>query len=93
MPLTLCVGHRFSWINEWSELTVSGATRGMEIILPDWFYQGILNERLVLALDPAYSPPTGGSSAGSTASPANTVVAARKAGDFPSKRCTKKAAA
>ena len=52
--------HRFSWINEWSDLTVGGATRSMEIILPDWFYQGILNERLVLAIDPAYFTLTGG---------------------------------
>lgn len=52
--------HRFSWINEWSELTVGGTTRGMEIILPDWFYQGIVKENLVLAIDPAYFSLTGG---------------------------------
>ncbi len=53
--------HRFSWINEWSELTVAGGyTRGMEIVLPDWFYQGVINEKLVLAIDPAYFDLTGG---------------------------------
>jgi len=53
--------HRFSWINEWSELTVaSGYTRGMEIILPDWFYQGVINESWVLAIDAAYFELTGG---------------------------------
>ncbi len=53
--------HRFSWINEWSELTVAGGyTRGMEIVLPDWFYQGVINENWVLAIDPAYFDLTGG---------------------------------
>ncbi|NKB55026.1 MAG: RepA replication protein [Alphaproteobacteria bacterium] len=53
--------HRFSWINEWSELTIAGgASRGMEIVLPDWFYQSIVNECLVLSIDPAYFALTGG---------------------------------
>ncbi len=53
--------HRFSWINEWSELIVNGGySRGMEIVLPDWFYQGVINERWVLAIDPAYFDLTGG---------------------------------
>ncbi|MBT4889876.1 MAG: replication initiator protein A [Rhodospirillales bacterium] len=53
--------HRFSWINEWSELTIAGGyTRGMEIVLPDWFYQGVINENWVLAIDPAYFDLTGG---------------------------------
>lgn len=53
--------HRFSWINEWSELTGAGGyTRGMEIILPDWFYQGVINERWLLAIDPTYFDLKGG---------------------------------
>jgi len=53
--------HRFSWINEWSELTIAGDyTRGIEIVLPDWFYQGVINESWVLAIDPAYFHLTGG---------------------------------
>jgi plasmid replication initiation protein len=53
--------HRFSWINEWNELiTASGHSRGMEIIIPDWFYQGVINKNLVLAIDPAYFSLKGG---------------------------------
>ena len=54
--------HRFSWINEWKEL--ADAKRhpawGMELILPDWFYAGVLDAALVLTIDPAYFRLTGG---------------------------------
>jgi plasmid replication initiation protein len=40
--------HRFSWINEWKETAdVHGDARGLELILPDWFYSGVVNEALV----------------------------------------------
>ena len=53
--------HRFSWINEWKETAdVHGNARGLELILPDWFYTGVLNEALVLTIDPAYFDLTGG---------------------------------
>src|SRR3546814_16545819 len=32
----------------------------MEFVLPDWFYQGVLDRRLVLAIDPGYFRLTGG---------------------------------
>lgn len=53
--------HRFSWINEWKELA-DGASRplGMELILPDWFYAGVLDQSLVLTIDRAYFALTGG---------------------------------
>lgn len=52
---------QFSWINEWEELTTwSGRVEGMEFVLPDWFYQGVLDRRLVLTIDPAYFALTGG---------------------------------
>jgi len=52
---------QFSWINEWEELTTrSGRCEGMEFVLPDWFYQGVLDRRLVLTIDPAYFRLTGG---------------------------------
>jgi plasmid replication initiation protein len=54
-------GHRFSWINEWKETAdVHGNARGLELILPDWFYSGVLNEALVLTIDRAYFDLTGG---------------------------------
>ena len=52
---------QFSWINEWEELTTrSGRCEGMEFVLPEWFYQGVLDRRLVLAIDPDYFALSGG---------------------------------
>lgn len=52
---------QFSWINEWEELaTRSGRVEGMEFVLPEWLYQGIVDRRLVLAIDPDYFALTGG---------------------------------
>src|SRR3546814_14785292 len=37
--------HRFSWINEWqARLDAQGRPRGVELILPDWFYDGVRSE-------------------------------------------------
>jgi plasmid replication initiation protein len=53
--------HRFSWINEWKETAdASGRPLGVELILPDWFYAGVLEKALVLTIDPAYFALTGG---------------------------------
>ena len=53
--------HRFSWINEWNETAdVHGRPRGLELILPDWFYAGVLDDALVLTIDRAYFDLTGG---------------------------------
>ncbi len=52
---------QFSWINEWEELaTRTGRVEGMEFVLPEWLYQGIIDRRLVLAIDPDYFRLTGG---------------------------------
>jgi plasmid replication initiation protein len=53
--------HRFSWINEWKETAdPHGRPLGLELILPDWFYTGVLNRSLVLTIDRAYFDLTGG---------------------------------
>lgn len=53
--------HRFSWINEWKELAaLDGKPLGIELILPDWFYTGVLDQALILTIDPAYFRLTGG---------------------------------
>lgn len=53
--------HRFSWINEWKErLDHSGRALGIEMIIPDWFYEAVLDQALVLTIDPAYFALTGG---------------------------------
>ncbi|WP_445323441.1 replication initiator protein A [Paenirhodobacter enshiensis] len=53
--------HQFSWINEWEELTsCDGRVEGMEFVLPDWFYRGVIDRSLVLTIDPLYFRLTGG---------------------------------
>src|SRR5487761_1204771 len=53
--------HRFSWINEWTERAdAHGQTDGIDLIMPDWFYRAVLDDALVLTIDPAYFSLTGG---------------------------------
>ena len=53
--------HRFSWINEWRERAdARGTPLGIELIVPDWFYAGVLDAALVLTIDPAYFRLSGG---------------------------------
>ena len=53
--------HRFSWINEWKETAdAHGRALGIEMILPDWFYVGVLDDALVLTIDRDYFALTGG---------------------------------
>lgn len=57
--------HRFSWINEWKEYIrpdgrLKGRSEGIELILADWFFSGVMDEALVLTLDPAYFRLSGG---------------------------------
>ncbi|GAA5264639.1 hypothetical protein ACOSOMT5_P1064 [Acidiphilium sp. MT5] len=53
--------HRFSWINEWAERTdARGKPDGIDLILPDWFYRAVLDDGLVLTIDPAYFQLNGG---------------------------------
>ncbi|ATG46469.1 replication protein [Celeribacter ethanolicus] len=53
--------HRFSWINEWQERSDrEGRPDGIELIVPDWFYQAVLDNALVLTIDRAYFDLTGG---------------------------------
>ncbi len=52
---------QFSWINEWEELTTrAGRVEGMEFVLPEWFYNSVVDRSLVLTIDPAYFRLTGG---------------------------------
>ena len=53
--------HRFSWVNEWKERAdANGRPLGIELILPDWFYAGVLDDALVLTIDREYFALTGG---------------------------------
>jgi plasmid replication initiation protein len=52
---------QFSWINEWEEMTTrAGRVEGMEFVLPEWFYNSVVDRTLVLTIDPAYFRLTGG---------------------------------
>lgn len=51
----------FSWIDSYSQIRDRGGSiRGMRITLAKWFYDGVLMEGGVLAIDPAYFSLTGG---------------------------------
>jgi plasmid replication initiation protein len=53
--------HRFSWINEWKERAdLRGRPRGIELILPDWYYAALVDPSHVLTIDRAYFKLTGG---------------------------------
>jgi len=55
--------HRqFSWVESWADqLDESGErSRGMSITLSDWFYEGVVMDGGLLAIDPAYFAITGG---------------------------------
>jgi plasmid replication initiation protein len=53
--------HQFSWLSEWKVQTdADGRPEGISMILPDWFYAGLLDSSLVLTLDPVYFQLTGG---------------------------------
>jgi plasmid replication initiation protein len=52
---------QFSWINEWEERSARGGRiEGVEIVLPEWFYRGVVDRSLVLSIDPRYFRLTGG---------------------------------
>jgi len=52
---------QFSWINEWEELVdARGQCHGVEFVLPEWFYRGVLDRSLVLTIDPVYFALIGG---------------------------------
>jgi plasmid replication initiation protein len=52
---------QFSWINEWEEMTTrTGRVEGMEFVLPEWFYNSVVDRSFVLTIDPAYFRLTGG---------------------------------
>jgi len=53
--------HRFSWLNEWKERADGlGRPQGIELILPDWYYAGVVDSSWVLTIDRAYFALAGG---------------------------------
>jgi plasmid replication initiation protein len=53
---------QFSWIESWTDHVdeQTDQSRGMTLTLSDWFYEGILMDGGVLAIDPVYFSITGG---------------------------------
>lgn len=55
--------HRqFSWIESWTDLIdeETQQSKGMSLTLSDWFYEGVLMDGGLLAIDPMYFTITGG---------------------------------
>lgn len=53
--------HCFSWVNEWTERAdAHGASTGIDLIIPDWFYRAVLDDALVLTIDRGYFGLKGG---------------------------------
>lgn len=52
----------FTWLDGWDEETDTrtGHSRGMSITLSQWFLMGVLNQRMLLAMDPSYFALKGG---------------------------------
>ena len=53
---------QFSWIESWTDLVdeKTGQSHGMSLTVSEWFYEGILMDGGLLAIDPAYFTITGG---------------------------------
>jgi plasmid replication initiation protein len=53
---------QFSWIESWSDVVDdrTGQSLGMTLTVSDWFYEGILMDGGLLAIDPAYFSISGG---------------------------------
>jgi plasmid replication initiation protein len=54
-------GRQFSWLNDWEVIEDDhGHALGLKFEIPTWLYDGVLNQRLVLSIDPAYFDLTSG---------------------------------
>lgn len=53
---------QFSWIESWTDLVneETGQSQGMSLTVSEWFYEGILMDGGLLAIDPTYFTITGG---------------------------------
>jgi plasmid replication initiation protein len=53
--------HQFSWISEWERCAGrDGRHYGVDLIVPNWFYTAVLDQRLILSVDPVYFQLSGG---------------------------------
>jgi plasmid replication initiation protein len=55
------VAHQFNWISEWRRCTdASGANHSIDLVVPNWFYTGVLDRELILTVDRNYFGLSGG---------------------------------
>ena len=52
--------HSFNWLSEIKQLTDGDKHRGYEIVIPEWLYNSVVNEKMVLTLDDGYFDIKGG---------------------------------
>jgi plasmid replication initiation protein len=53
--------HQFSWISEWERCVGRDGTHyGVDLVVPNWFYAGVLDRALILTVDRDYFQLTGG---------------------------------
>ena len=52
--------HSFNWLSEIKQLEDNGTHRGYEIVIPEWLYSSVVNDKMVLTLDGNYFSIKGG---------------------------------
>tara|TARA_B110000285_G_scaffold231953_1_gene301866 strand:+ start:389 stop:1264 length:876 start_codon:yes stop_codon:yes gene_type:complete len=52
--------HSFNWLSEIKQVEENGVHRGYEIVLPEWLYSSVINDKMVLTLHPDYFTIKGG---------------------------------
>ena len=52
--------HSFNWLSEIKQTVENGRHRGYEIVIPEWLYSSVVNDKLVLTLDDGYFGIKGG---------------------------------
>jgi plasmid replication initiation protein len=52
----------FGWLEDWTDVIdeATGLSRGMSLTVPRWIFDGVVRERAVLSIPPAYFDLTGG---------------------------------
>ena len=52
--------HSFNWLSEIKQTVENGRHRGYEIVIPEWLYSSVVNDKLVLTIDTGYLDIKGG---------------------------------
>ena len=52
--------HSFNWLSEIKQVEQDGKHRRFEIVLPEWLYTSVVNDKMILTLDPKYFKIKGG---------------------------------